>query len=186
MNTCTFNFIPENVSVAILIELLSLFYLPDYLYILLYHIGCYALLPGCFSFQLLYFQLSLLFDSLLKFLLCLSILSHNSFSILITNVLNSLSGKLFISVSLFIFSGAFSCSYTSSSVFLPCLTFSISTYLDETIAYCSLERVSFCRSVHSLHRPKIFGGSTGFDLKRRHLSSGYTVSCHLGRRWGWR
>lgn len=115
MNACTFDVIPENLSVAILIELLSLFYLPGYLCILLYHIGCYSLFPGCFSFQLLYFQLSFLFilsDSLLKFLLCLSILSPNSFSILITNVLNSLSGKLFISVALFIFSGVFSCSYT--------------------------------------------------------------------------
>ena len=60
-----------------------------------------------FSFKLLQFDwfFFIFSSSLLKFLLCLSILSQNSVSILITNSLNSLSGKSFIcSISWFFFS----------------------------------------------------------------------------------
>ena len=156
MNACTVDVIPENLSVAILIELLSLFYLPGYLCILLYHIGSYSLLPGCFSFQLLCFQLSFLFilsDSLLKFLLCLFFpLIHLAFLLQMFWILY-LVNCLFLLHYLFFQEFYLAFILETSSVFLPCLTFSISTYLDETIVYCSLERLSFCRSVHSLHRP---------------------------------
>ena len=65
-------------------------------------------------------------NSLLKFSLCSSILFPNSISILITNALKSLTGKLFISVLLFFqgFSLALSIE-ASSSVFSFYLTFSV-------------------------------------------------------------
>ena len=86
--------------------------------------------------------------SSLKFSLCSSIIFPNSVSILITNALNSLSDKLFISVLLFFpgFSLVLS-SKTNSSVFLFCSTFSVSMELGETVTYFILKGVSFCENV---------------------------------------
>ena len=66
----------------------------------------------CFSFQLLYNSVltgsfSVFSNSSSKFSLCSSILFPNSVSILTTNALNSLSSKLFISVSFVVFQGFF-------------------------------------------------------------------------------
>ena len=82
-------------------------------------------------------------SSLLKCLLFTSILSPNSVNIFITNVLNSLSSKLFISVSLFIFSCVFlALSIESSpSAFSFFLTFFTFMNLCESFTYFSLEGV---------------------------------------------
>ena len=60
-----------------------------------------------FSSVWLFFILS---STLLKFSLC-SPIFPNLVSILITNAMNSLSGVLFISLSLVVYSGIFSCSF---------------------------------------------------------------------------
>ena len=54
---------------------------------------------------------------LLKFSRCTSILFPNIVNIHITNALNFLSGKLFVFVSLFIFSGGLSCSFSEEQFF---------------------------------------------------------------------
>ena len=63
---------------------------------------------GFFIYDLSFFVFP---SSLLKRSVCTSILFPNSINVFITNALNSFSGKLFISLSLFIFSGFFSCSF---------------------------------------------------------------------------
>ena len=68
--------------------------------------------------------------SLLKCLLFRAILFPNSVNIFITNVLNSSSGKLFFSVSLFSLALLIE---SSSFAFSFCLTFSASVNLDETV-----------------------------------------------------
>ena len=75
--------------------------------------------------------------------------SLNSINIFINNVLNSLPGKLFISVSLFVFLGFFSLVpiESSSSAFLFCLTFSVTVNLGETVTSCGLEGVFWCGSI---------------------------------------
>ena len=76
---------------------LPLFYLPGHVCVLLYDLVCYLFLIECFSLQLLYSSVHFLLicsSFLLKFLLCSSILLPNSVTILITNTLNSLPGKL--------------------------------------------------------------------------------------------
>ena len=69
--------------------------------------------------------------------------SLNSINIFINNVLNSLPGKLFISVSLFVFLGFFSLVpiESSSSAFLFCLTLSVTVNLGETVTSCGLKGV---------------------------------------------
>ena len=143
----------------------------------MYHLVCYSFLLVCFLFQLLNSSFligSFLFSSfLLKYSLITSLIFPNSVNILIPNALNYLSGKLFISVSLFIFFQEFShaCSIeSSSSAFSFCLTFSASVNLSETATYCGLECVSYVGA--SLYRPCVpsaFGGRAGFDVDASHI-----------------
>ena len=80
-------------------------------------------------------------SSLLKCLLFTSILSPNSVNIFITNVLNSLSHKLVISVSVLFFQFFFLLAVSvknSSSAFSFCLTFSASMNLGVAVTYCNL------------------------------------------------
>ena len=111
-----------------------------------------SVLPSLYLFFLLCFLFQLLFSSvltssffifsssLLKFLLCSSILYPNSVSILIVNALSSLCGQLFISVLLFFQGFSFDLSIeTNSPVFSFCLYFSVSMKLGERIPYGGLE-----------------------------------------------
>ena len=78
-----------------------------------------------------------------------SILFPNSVNIFITNVLNSLSGKLFISVSLFFQGLSLALSGEShSSAFSFYLTFCASVNLDEIVTCCGLEEVFLSESIH--------------------------------------
>ena len=80
--------------------------------------------------------------------------------------MNSLSVKLFISVSLVVFQW-FSISLsigTNSLVFSFCLTFPVSVKLGEIASYYSLERVSLCWSM-----PSGFGGRAGSNMNTSHI-----------------
>ena len=102
-------------------------------------------------------------SSLLKCSLCTSILFPNSVNIFITNVLCSLSGKWFISISLF-FQGVSLALFQLRVVPLPfCLTSSASMSLCETVTYCGLEGVFLCGNIPMsaflcLSVPNAFGG----------------------------
>ena len=117
----------------------------------------------------------ILSSSLLKFSPCSSTFPPNSVDILITNALNSLSGKLFISVSLW-FSLLLFKSFLlllieiNSSVFSFCLTFPVK--LGETVTYWGLEGVSsrnMCSLVGTKHVLCGFGGRFGSDVNRSHI-----------------
>ena len=112
----------ENTSIYLFVFCFLLFCMGDFHYSFfhviyaLFCITCSAIDPlMCFSFQLLYSSvltgssLYFLVPFQLKFSPPSSILFPNSVSILITNALNTLSGKLYFSVSLIVFSGVFSC-----------------------------------------------------------------------------
>ena len=101
-----------------------------------------------FSFQLLYLAsdwfLFIFSSTLLNSSLCPSILFPSSVSILITNNLNSFSGKL--SVSLVVLSGFFSLVHSleiKTSV-LFCLTCYVCMKLGETVNHYSLEVLKRC------------------------------------------
>ena len=111
----------------------------------------------CFFISVIVFLSSewfffILFSSLLICPLCSPILFPSSVNILITNTLNYSSGKLFISVSLVVFSGFFFFLVlsieTTFTVFLFCLTFSVFMKLSELVLYPGLEGVSLCGSIH--------------------------------------
>ena len=129
----------------------------------------------------------IVYSSLLKFLLCTSILFPNSVNILITNALNSLSGKLFLSISLFFsecFFGSFNwqqflCIFILLN-FLCLYEFRWNSYLLllEGLFLCGAIPVQV-QCVHCLWWESwIWCGS------KSHLSSGFAGSYHLGRRWG--
>ena len=82
---------------AVLFVWVPLFYLPDHLYILLYHLICYSFLRSVYfisAIELFISNCVFIFPScLLKISLYIPILFSNSFNIIITNALNALSGK---------------------------------------------------------------------------------------------
>ena len=119
----------------------------------------------------------ILSSSLLKFSPCSSTFPPNSVDILITNALNSLSGKLLISVSLWFSLLLFKSLLLllieiNSSVFSFCLTFSVSVKLGETVTYWGLEDVSSrnkCSLVGTKHVLCGFGGRAGSNVNRSHI-----------------
>ena len=100
-----------------------------------------------------------------------SILFPNSVRIFTSNVLNSLSGWLITSVSLFNFQG-FSPALSiesSSFAFSFYLTFSVSTSLGETVTYFVLEAVSSVGASSCRPSALPFGGRSGFDEDASHI-----------------
>ena len=75
-----------------------------------------------------------------------SVLSSNSVSVSIAKVLNYLSGRLTISVSLFFQGFSLALSVERSS-FLFYLTLSVSMNLGEIVICCGLEGIFLCRSI---------------------------------------
>lgn len=133
---------------AVLIGQFPLLYLQDHLLIFLLSPSLLSNLSSVFFISVTVFFCSncvffILSSSLLQFSLCLF------FSIIHTNVLNSLTGKSFISVSLATFLGfshALSIQ-TNFSAFLFSLTFSVSMKLGGKDTYCSLEVMSLYGSI---------------------------------------
>ena len=99
----------------------------------------------------------------------LSILFSSSISILITNDLNSLSGKLFICF-IRVFSGFFLVLLFERNSLSFCLTFSVSMKLGEIVIYPSSEGV-LCvgGSLHSLSLPCGFDGRAGSEVSMGHV-----------------
>lgn len=101
----------------------------------------------------------------------------------IAHALNSLSGKLFICVSLFFQEFSFALSSESSwPAFSFRLTFSASMNLGVMLKGCSQVEAS----LHRLHAPRVPAERTRLDLEESHPFSGCTGSWCLGRGWGWR
>ena len=125
-----------------------------------------------------------------KFSLCSSLLFPNSVSILTTNALNSLSNKLFISVSFVVFQGfslVFQLRYIH--LFSFCLwSFLCLSEIAETVTYCGPEGVSLCGSIPILPvcAQWLCWESWIWCEHKSCLSSGCVGSYHLGWRWVWR
>ena len=121
--------------------------------------------------------------------MCSSILFSNSVSILITNALNFLSCKLFISVFL-IFFQEFSLVLwiETNSLILIWLTFSETMKLGETVTFCCLERVCLCEHIpiQSPCAQWLWWERWTWHENKSHLSSGFAGSYPLGSRWSCR
>ena len=123
---------------------------------------------------------------MLKFSLCSPILFPSSVIILISNALNSLFCKLFISVPLVVFGKVFFLVLyfgTNSFVFSLCLTFSSMITSGEMVTYPSLEGMSLCESislqstcVHCLQWESWIWSEHGLHFPRRVLTSVILVS----------
>lgn len=132
-----------------------------------------------FSCWILYLRsgfLNIFSSSLLNFSLCKSILFTNLLKIFINNALNSVCGKLFLS--LFIFSGFFPCYFNWEQCIFPFIVlnlFSASMNSDETVTYCSLDRVFPCGRITWPAGTRCLWRGTGFEVDTN--PSFLTVCC---------